>query len=145
VSKLHSSYRSRVERGHIHMSRYQETLSDATCESTMLATGKAAGQVFRDIVTKFLGNMNSSCYINTVKTMLDAFEDLGCNMSLKRHLLHSHLDYFPENLGSLSEEQGERFHKEVKEIERRYKGRWNVNMLADYWWMLKREVPEIVH
>jgi hypothetical protein len=63
-------------------------------------------------------------------------------MSLKFHLLHSHLDYSAKNLGSLSEGQGERFHKDVKEIERKYQGRWNINMLADYCWMLKQEVPE---
>jgi hypothetical protein len=66
-------------------------------------------------------------------------------MSLEFHFLHSHLDYFAEDLGSLSEGQGERFHTDVKETERRYQGRWNINILADYWWMLKQEVPEITH
>ncbi|GFW53761.1 uncharacterized protein TNCV_3938551 [Trichonephila clavipes] len=60
-------------------------------------------------------------------------------MSVKVHLLYSHLDYFPENLGAVSEEQGERFHQDIKEMERRYQGRWNVNMMADYCWMLKRK------
>ncbi|GFV91345.1 uncharacterized protein TNCV_898621 [Trichonephila clavipes] len=46
-------------------------------------------------------------------------------MSVKVHFLHSHLDYFPENLGAVSEEQGERFHQDIKEMERRYQGRWN--------------------
>jgi hypothetical protein len=45
----------------------------------------------------------------------------------------------------LSEEQEERFHKDVKEIDRRHQGRWNINMLADYCWTLEREVPEIAH
>jgi hypothetical protein len=52
--------------------------------------------------------------------MPDAFRDLICNMSLELYFLHSHLDYLPKNLGSVSEEQEERFHKDVKEIERRY-------------------------
>ncbi|GFW68345.1 uncharacterized protein TNCV_2263341 [Trichonephila clavipes] len=60
-------------------------------------------------------------------------------MSVKVHFLHSHLDYFSENLGAVSEEQGERFHQDIKEMERRYQGRWNVNMMADYCWMLKRK------
>ena len=33
-------------------------------------------------------------------------KDLGWNMSIKVHYLHSHLDYFQENLGDFSEEQG---------------------------------------
>ncbi|GBL86007.1 hypothetical protein AVEN_89067-1 [Araneus ventricosus] len=43
---------------------------------------------------------------------------LGCSMSLKVHFLDSHLDYFPETLGAVSEEQGERFHEDIKEMER---------------------------
>jgi hypothetical protein len=60
-------------------------------------------------------------------------------MSLKLHSLHFNLDYFPENLGDLSEEQGERFHQDVKEMERRCQGRWDVSMMADYCWSIKRE------
>ena len=44
-------------------------------------------------------------------------------MSFKLHFLNSQLDYFPENLGAVSEEQGERFHQDIKEMERRYQGR----------------------
>ena len=55
------------------------------------------------------------------------------------HFLDSHLSYFPENLGVYSEEQGERFHQDISEMERRYRGRWNVNMMADYCWSLYRE------
>jgi hypothetical protein len=40
-------------------------------------------------------------------------------MSLKVHFLDSHLDYFPANLGAISEELGERFHQDIKEMERR--------------------------
>ncbi|GFX77484.1 uncharacterized protein TNCV_1743821 [Trichonephila clavipes] len=47
--------------------------------------------------------------------------------------------WMKENLGAVSEEQGERFHLDIREMERRYQGRWNVNMMADYCWMLKRE------
>lgn len=62
-------------------------------------------------------------------------------MNLKLHFLDSHLDYFPENLGHFSEEQGERFHQDIKEMERRYQGRWDDHMMADYCWNLKRDIP----
>jgi len=75
-----------------------------------------------------------------VKEMVENFGTLGCNMNMKLHFLHSHLDKFPENLGDYSEEQGERFHQDLKEMERHYQGRWDENMLADYCWNLKREV-----
>jgi hypothetical protein len=93
-------------------------------------------------VTKFLGNTKHPNYTNIVKKVLDSFKCLGCSMSSELHFLHSHLDYFAENLGSLSEGEGKRFHKDVKEIERSDQGRWNINMLVDDWWMLKQEVPE---
>ncbi|GBM33829.1 hypothetical protein AVEN_76196-1 [Araneus ventricosus] len=46
---------------------------------------------------------------------------------------------FPENLGAYSEEQGDRFHQDVRDIERRSPGRRDVNMLADYYWILTWE------
>jgi hypothetical protein len=45
----------------------------------------------------------------------------------------------------VSEEQGERFHQDIKEMERTYQGRWNVNMMGDYCWTLHREIPETSH
>ena len=53
-------------------------------------------------------------------------------MSVKMHFLHSHLDYFPDNCGKFSEEQGERFHQEITLMEERYQGQLNVSMIADY-------------
>jgi hypothetical protein len=38
---------------------------------------------------------------------------MGVNMPLKIYFLDSHLDFFPENLGSTSDEEGERFHHVV--------------------------------
>jgi hypothetical protein len=52
--------------------------------------------------------------------MLEKFIALGCAMSLKVHFLNAHLDYFPENLRDVSEEQGGRFHQDIKEMETRY-------------------------
>jgi hypothetical protein len=71
--------------------------------------------------------------------MLGKFKDLGCNMSLKVHFLVSHLDYFPANIGAVSEEQRERFHQETG---KRCQGRWNVSMMADFCWKLDCEVPQ---
>ena len=65
------------------------------------------------------------------RNMLDKFKLLGCKISLKLHFLASHFDYFPPNLRAVREEQGERH---LKDVERRYEGRWDVNMMADYCW-----------
>ena len=50
-------------------------------------------------------------------------------MSVKLHFLHFHLEYFPDNLGYYSEEQGERFHHGLDVVE--YQAVWGVNMMAD--------------
>ena len=71
--------------------------------------------------------------------MLACFEALGCCMSLKVHFLHAHLDYFPQNLGNMSEEHDERFHQDIKSMETRYQGHWDVSMMADYCCRLKRD------
>lgn len=63
-------------------------------------------------------------------------------MSLKVHFLHSHLDFFPENLGDVSDEHGERFHQEMKTMEQRYQGFWDERMLGDYIWFLIRETDQ---
>lgn len=60
-------------------------------------------------------------------------------MSLKIHFLDSHLDFFPENLGALSDEHGERFHQQIKSMEHRYQGFWDERMMGDYIWFLIRE------
>ncbi|KYQ59847.1 hypothetical protein ALC60_01234, partial [Trachymyrmex zeteki] len=82
----------------------------------------------------------SENYKNIVANVLENFRKLGCLMNLKIHFLHSHLDYFPKNLGDFSDEQGKRFHQDIKEMERWYQGRWDINMMADFCWTLKREM-----
>lgn len=63
----------------------------------------------------------------------------------KIHFLHSHLDRFPDNLGDYSEEQGERFHQDIRIMEERYQGRRDSHMMADYCWTLKRDCPDKVN
>jgi hypothetical protein len=64
---------------------------------------------------------------------------MGVNMSLKIHFLHSHLDFFRENLGSTSDEQDERFHHDLKFFGDQHKGFWDESMLGDYCWSVIRE------
>ena len=66
-------------------------------------------------------------------------------MSLKIHFLDSHLDFFPANLGAISNKQGERFHQDIQAMEARYQGFWNEEMLPDYCWMLYCYVPTHSH
>jgi hypothetical protein len=78
-----------------------------------------------------------------VGNLITSYEKLGCNMSLKMHFLHSHLDTFPVNCGAISDEYGEYFHLDISAIENRYKCNWHVAMLVDCCWTVKRAAPEI--
>ncbi|CAG5031212.1 unnamed protein product [Parnassius apollo] len=46
---------------------------------------------------------------------------------------------FPENLGAMSDEHGERFHQDIAHMEKRYSGKWTPAMLADFCWEINRE------
>ncbi|GBM66809.1 hypothetical protein AVEN_21709-1 [Araneus ventricosus] len=73
------------------------------------------------------------------------YKTMGCNMSLKIHFLHSHLEFYPENLGSVSDEHGEQFHEDISNMGARYQGKWNPKMLADYFWTFKMDIPQAKH
>ena len=64
---------------------------------------------------------------------------MGCRMSLKIYFLHSHIDFFPANLGAVSDEHGERFHQQISIMENRYQDNFNPNMMGDYCWFLQKE------
>lgn len=98
---------------------------------------KNAWVSFQDVVENFLGNKKSDNYKDLVKKLIGSYKKLGCKMSLKVHLLDSHLDFFNYNMGDFSEEHGERFHQDISVCEGRYKGKSSVNMLGDYIWSLK--------
>ena len=54
----------------------------------------------------------------------------------------SHLDWFPANLGAVSDEQGERFHQDTSLMEKRTQGKWNAVMLTEYCWRLKKTIEK---
>jgi len=88
---------------------------------------------------RVLGKKRADCYQNRVKQMLPIFQTLGARTSIKLHYLFSHLGRFPDNLGEVSEKQGERFHQAIKTMETRYQGRWDRHMMSDYCWSRMRD------
>jgi hypothetical protein len=106
---------------------------------------KKAWDAFRLVSTNFLGNIRAENYRELIEDSLPLYQKLGCNMSLKIHMLHSHLDFFPDNCGMVSNEHGERFHPEIAMMEKQYHGRWSTSMLADYSWTIAINAPEQLH
>ena len=97
-------------------------MKDLEFTGYMMDTEYDAWQAFVSIVKWFLGNRRDQDYVNLVNRLLESFHKLGCNMSIKVHFLHSHLDKFPINLGDVSDKQGDLFHQDIKRMKELYQG-----------------------
>lgn len=130
---------AKISEGVLDGPQIRKLLANTQFETFLSSDEKAAWSSFRLIVSDFLGNKRSPNYKEIIRDLLSNYSKIGVNMSLKIHFLHSHLDFFPPNLGDVSDEHGERFHQELKSMEQRYQGLWNENMMGDYIWFLIRE------
>lgn len=117
----------------------RKVFKDQNFENSLNTIELKAWTSFKKVAQNFLGNIKAKNYRVLVSNLLNSYEKQGVNMSLKIHMLHSHLNYFPSNLGDLSDEQGERFHQEMLKLEKRYQGRWDPKMLGEYCWKLQRD------
>lgn len=91
-------------------------MADEHFEGLLNPLERAAWQSFKSLCCNFLGNHKAENYRDIVADLLHSYKAMGCNMSLKIHFLDSHLDFFPENLGAVSDEHGERFHQQIPTI-----------------------------
>jgi len=117
----------------------KKLLSDPNFVRKLNPLEKASWLSIVEVITNFLRNKRSKNYREIISNLLTNFQAQGCNMSLKIHFLHSHLDFFPTNLGAVSDEHGERFHQDIKEMEKRYQGEPTAHMFAEYCWTTVRD------
>lgn len=103
---------------------------------------KQTWTTFKCLTENFLRNKNDPKHRNIIETFRGKFVEFGCIMSVKMHLMLNQINYFPENLGHCNEEHGVRFNQDIKDVENRYQIRCNVNMMADYYWVLKRAIND---
>jgi hypothetical protein len=143
--KFSSLSHAKIREGIFDGPQIRKLMIDDSFTNTMTEIEEDAWNAFKEFVKKFLVNIKDPLYKEIVRNMLDKFERLGCNMSLKLHFLASHIEYFPLILGAVSEEHGERFHQVLKDVERRYQGLWDVHMMADYCWSIARDDPSKEH
>jgi hypothetical protein len=121
----------------------RDLLKDEYFDTVLQGDEKASWDIFKFVVKGFLGNRRAQNYEELVNNLLQSYQNLGCNMSLKIHFLHSRLDFFPENCGAVGDENGERFDQHISSMEIRYQGKWNCAMLADCCWTLARDAPTV--
>ena len=122
----------KVKAGIFDGPQIRQLIRDPEFENSMNKVELEAWKAFVLVMKNFHGKNKARNYAEFVNNMLTAFRNLGYNMSVRMHYLFSNMDRFPENLGSMSDEQGERFHQDLKKMETRYQGRWDAVMIADY-------------
>ena len=95
-------------------------MQDSEFDEYLSSEERKAWSSVRNVIREFHVNHKSKHYKRYVNEMLAQFHSLNVSMTLKIHHLHSHLDFFPGMLGSVSDEYGERFHQDIVTIKKRY-------------------------
>jgi hypothetical protein len=62
---------------------------------------------FTQTCENFLENYKALTYKDEISNILNAYNKRRFQMSLKMYFLHSYLNFFPENVGTISDEQSE--------------------------------------
>jgi len=107
-------------------------MQDKQFDEDLKETEIKAWLSFKRICKDFLGNHKAANYQDVVLDLLTSYKAMGCSMNLKIQFLEPHFNFFPENLGDVSDEHSERFHQDIMAMEKRYQAKWTSGMLADY-------------
>ncbi|UYV80170.1 hypothetical protein LAZ67_18001877 [Cordylochernes scorpioides] len=118
--KFSSISEAKIKEGIFVGPQIRELQQDGNFQNSLNEVEAAAWNSFRNVCKNFLGSVKVENYRDIVNDLLLSYKALGCNMSLKIHFLHSHLDFFPDNLGAVSDVHGERFHQAISSMEKRY-------------------------
>ena len=87
-----------------------------------------AWQSIKQVKKDFLRSKRSENYAHIVHEI--AYQKSGCPISLKIHFPHSHLNFFDDNLEDVNNERYEMFLQDISEIETRYLGKPNKQMMG---------------
>ena len=133
---------SKLKAGIFDEPQIREVLKDSDFEELLNLKELRTWKAFKSVCSGFLGNTRVPDYRVCIEKLLKSYEDMGCRMSLKIHFLYSHLNFFPPNLGAVSDEHGERFHQDITKMESNYQGKWNSRMMGEFCWMLLHDIPK---
>jgi hypothetical protein len=86
---------AKIKEGIFVGAQIRELTKDKTFDSVLNEVELAAWTVFKDVCSNFLGNNKADNYQEIVKRLLQSYEAMGCNMSLKIKLLTLTFGYLP--------------------------------------------------
>jgi len=130
-NKLQNVSDVKVKEGIFIGPQIRELMQDKQFDEDLNEIERNTWLSFKMIYKDFLGNHKAANYQDVVQNLLTSYKTVGCNMSQKIHFLETHLNFFPENLGEVSDENGESFHQDFMAMKKRYQGKWTSSMLAD--------------
>ena len=110
----------KIKAGIFDRPQIRELIKDTSFDDARNPAELSAWLPLKSVIANFLCNHRGSQYRKVVDELMENFRQIGARMSVKMHFLRSHLDYFPENWGEFSEEQGEHFHQDISDMEKRY-------------------------
>lgn len=84
-------------------------MSDKNFNEKLSEIDLEAWKSFEEVVKSSVSNNKNPNFEGIVQKIIEYFGNVGSTVSYKFHFLNSHLDYFSDNLGAVSKEQGERF------------------------------------
>ncbi|GBN45564.1 hypothetical protein AVEN_270275-1 [Araneus ventricosus] len=100
---------AKVKEGGFIGPQIKAVFRDEEFEGKLPEAEKAAWLAFKSVCTHFLGNKQAVNYEDLVGDMVKRFRVIGCNMSLKLHVLDSHLNFFLKPLAQLVRIMGKDF------------------------------------
>ncbi|UYV73505.1 hypothetical protein LAZ67_10003849 [Cordylochernes scorpioides] len=95
--KFSSLSEAKIKEGIFVGPQIRELQQDGNFQNSLNEVEAAAWNSFRKVCKIFLGSVKVENYRDIVDDLLLSYKALGCNMFLKIHFLHSHLDFFPDN------------------------------------------------
>ena len=98
----------------------------------MTAVEARAWVTFTNVVQGFLGDKKDDNYKEIVDELLSKSTRARVQNEHQTALLTQSLGQVSRQPGDDSEEQGERFHQDIKVMEDRCQGRWDSHMVSDY-------------
>ena len=93
-SKFPNLSDAKIRKGMFIGPQTKKLFNDPQFDEVLTGLEKKAWNCFKMVATNFLGSTKAENYVQLVEKMLSSYEKLKCNISLKVHFMHSHLDFF---------------------------------------------------
>ena len=95
---------SKIKEGIFVGPQIRKLFNDGNFEEVMNLNELRVWLNLKIVVRNFLGKKRKDSYYQDIERILSSYKSLGCKMSLKQHFMHSHLDFFPLNMGDANDE-----------------------------------------